>query len=818
MSSSADLLRCYTNHALDQFLKHLLAVGILEIIRIGGQSRSPELEGFNLRAVSQSFPKTKHEGFILGSTYKEREDQMHDMGKRLATLHKIRKGSSLWQVLQRFLERRYPTIYSQLTSTNADGFTTVEKDPLDAWLRRGRKHPFEPGPNDTADVKIAEDLVRKAEKDINSLSPSERRTLADHWTQEVQTHETERLFNEMDTAEELQNDINSVHDEVNRRALLTADVIGITTTGFARDISTLRKLRSKVIVCEEAAEVMEAHMISALMPGVEHFIQIGDHQQLRPQINNFSLSMETARGIPYQLDRSQFERLAVGQPGLPIMPIAQLNVQRRMRPQIANLIRKTMYPRLEDHSSVADLPNVVGMRDNVFWLNHNNMEDTSTDDGRLRSHSNEWEVGMTKGLVRHLVRQGAYTNTDIAVITPYTGQLQKLRLALSQDFEICLSDRDEETLAQDGFELETSRDVQNKGKLQKKQLLETLRLATVDNFQGEEAKVIIVSLVRSNAERKPGFLRTKNRINVLLSRAQHGLYLIGNADTCDNVPMWADVLQQLEESSAIGDEFNLCCPRHQDTPIRCAEPDDFLRYSPEGGCTLPCDRRLVACGHKCQTKCHSESMHLAFLCPQPCPRVRLTCEHTCPKLCGEECGLCLVKLNNVRLPCGHIEDGVPCYRAQKRAEIVCTVLVKKKVARCSHLVQTPCCQDVNSDTYRCPTSCEHSLECGHLCPGSCGTCKFEDPIGLGTVVIHKSCKKRCGRPRNTCGHACPMLCHVGKECPPCDSRCEVSTTSLKPCYYNFFFIVSTSESKIWPRFAVLTLVAPNRVERPAPHA
>ena len=35
---------------------------------------------------------------------------------------------------------------------------------------------------------------------------------------------------------------------------------------------------------------------------------------------------------------------------------------------------------------------------------------------------------------------------------------------------------------------------------------------------GEESEIIIVSLVRSNAEGKAGFLNTTNRVNVLLSR------------------------------------------------------------------------------------------------------------------------------------------------------------------------------------------------------------------------------------------------------------------------------------------------------------
>ena len=48
---------------------------------------------------------------------------------------------------------------------------------------------------------------------------------------------------------------------------------------------------------------------------------------------------------------------------------------------------------------------------------------------------------------------------------------------------------------------------------------------------GEESKVVLVSLVRSNEGGKAGFLNTSNRVNVLLSRAMHGMVLVGNAKT-----------------------------------------------------------------------------------------------------------------------------------------------------------------------------------------------------------------------------------------------------------------------------------------------
>ncbi len=46
---------------------------------------------------------------------------------------------------------------------------------------------------------------------------------------------------------------------------------------------------------------MESHILSALLPGVEHCIQIGDNEQLRPSVNNFrelSLQKRTRQASP----------------------------------------------------------------------------------------------------------------------------------------------------------------------------------------------------------------------------------------------------------------------------------------------------------------------------------------------------------------------------------------------------------------------------------------------------------------------------------------------------------------------------------------
>lgn len=767
--------RCYTNHALDQFLEHLIKVGIEKVVRIGGQSKSTVLEGKNLRVVSKGESKTKFEGYSVAMAIQAHESHEKNIQKILGALHRSQKRRD-WASIKAWMNRTYPLIHRQFDRIDADGFTLVGGEPFDDWAREKSQER-----SNDASIEPIEELLARATANVYSVAAHDRKRLVAHWVAEIRDEKSNELFDEVKAAHESEQQSINVYDEVDRRVLQTADVIGVTTSGLAKRIAALQHVVCKIVICEEAGEVMEPHMLSALLPSVEHFIQIGDHQQLRPQINNYNLSLESQQGLLYQLDRSQFERLSIGEPGRPAFPVAQLNVQRRMRPEISTLIRETLYRRLLDHDSTKHLPDVVGMRKNVFWLDHDNFEEGARADQQQKSHSNLWEVDMTHALVRHIVRQGIYSSTDIAVLTPYTGQLQKLRAKMRNDFEIVLSERDQETLLKEGFPTEggisetdqTSGQLNTGRPLEKKKMNELLRIATVDNFQGEEAKVVIVSLVRSNKERKVGFLKTTNRINVLLSRAQHGMYLIGNADTYSNIPMWARVQDMLRGTDSVGNALGLCCPRHMDTEIQVVQPEDFTRLSPEGGCQLACDRRLADCGHRCQAKCHSESMHQVFLCPQPCERLHTPCHHNCQKqTCGEDCGPCLVSIDDVQLLCDHTKDNVACYLTQDLGKIQCTVPVQKHIPACNHTVEVLCSWDVTPAIFSCPIACNTTLACGHPCPGTCGRCNRKDTDDQ-PAVKHLSCSKICGQRFGACNHTCPRPCHDGKECGPCQSSCEV---------------------------------------------
>lgn len=749
---------CYTNHALDQLLEDLLEKKITtQIVRIGSQSKSEKLERFNLRSMSGQNNKTKAE--------KRDEWELHrdldDIEKEFNALPL--ESMNLDRKLKSFLEHRYPQHWRQLYEKDERKYQRAHKGPiLKTWLKHGEVVTSAP-----------RSLAALQEIHVDAMSQEEKKKLHEHWVSELQSDVHDTASNLLERQRRTKAQFDNIRNELNMRCLRDAHIIGVTTTGLARNLNMLRRLRSKIVLCEEAGEVFEAHLLTALLPSVEHLILIGDHMQLRPQVQNYELSRENrSGGEQYSLDMSLFERLVNPDEGTGVrVPYSTLKTQRRMHPSIAQLVRKTLYPHLEDAPSVSQYPEVNGMRKRLFWLDHHHQEGNSSKNDALgTSHWNSYEVEMTIALVNHLVRQGTYKSGEIAILTPYLGQLYRLRSILRESFAITMGERDEVDLENAGLNDETPEIQQG---IVKTNLLQTLRVATIDNFQGEEAKVIVISLVRSNDQNKCGFLRTSNRINVLLSRAKHGMYIIGNSATSIHVPMWEKVIDILRQNDNFGTCLELQCPRHPDNPIEVAEPDHFQQYSPEGGCNERCVNRLK-CGHACKQKCHSAILHDAVYCEEPCPKAVKGCDHSCPSRCSDPCPIkCNVRVHEAgrTLLCGHIAEDLPCWQAQNVALIKCSEPVQKQVPGCGHKVVVQCHVDVAKSGYRCDAPCKATLSCGHTCKRPCWNCTVR--ITEEVIVDHDKCLQVCGRNQSTCVHACNQTCHGSEPCPPCSMPCEI---------------------------------------------
>ncbi|KAI3540024.1 hypothetical protein CSPX01_08479 [Colletotrichum filicis] len=702
---------CYTNHALDQLLEHLLDGGVQNIIRIGSRSKSDRLAPVNLRAVARDMTRTAAESRAL---YKSVETLDGDTEQIRGTLSDFIFSRDNERI-RLHLAEHYPAQHEELMGPTLPNFDDEEEEWQTVFHSRG--NVFKKWLAGGAPTNTTRPLWRLRQLKLADLYHQERILLYQEWLNEVLRGEIGSLSNMHKVYQEHKENNNKIRSSIDLRCLQEANIIGVTTTGLATNLDLLRRVHGKVLVCEEAGEVLEAHLLTALLPTIEHAILIGDHLQLRPQIQDWRLQRANPAGVKYSLDVSLFERLVQPPPNVPSIPFSVLDTQRRMHPSIAELVRSTLYPSLSDSENVQDYPEIPGLARRLFWLHHESPESggKSDQDSVETSYSNNFEIELVSALVSHLLRQGVYKSGEIAVLTPYLGQLNKLRQKLSSVMQIVINDRDMDDLA----EMEPASAAQgsftNVGLAAKTNALSGVRAATVDNFQGEEANVVIISLVRSNNDNRCGFLSTSNRINVLLSRAKHGMYIIGNSHTSSHVPMWAQVTEILQNGGNFGNRLELQCPRHLQNKSFVSQPEDFLRFSPDGGCKLRCDRRL-ACGHACTGPCHSDHLHNAIKCLEDCARPKVNCDHPCRRRCGEPCDkLCTEVLRGVglKLPCGHTLDTVACWKAQDPSVIQCVVQVDKVVPGCAHAVKVSCHVDVTRDSYLCRSECGFRRPCGH---------------------------------------------------------------------------------------------------------
>lgn len=279
------------------------------------------------------------------------------------------------------------------------------------------------------------------------------------WEQGLMAKVKEKMKEIMKQYSQLVIDFRIARWEKDSVHLERAKIIGMTTTGMSKYRSLVASIQPKVCLIEEAAETLEAPLIVACYPSLEHLILVGDHKQLRGHCNVAELDHE-----PYNLGISMFERLVKNG-----VNYTMLTKQRRMRPEIRQILAP-IYDRLEDDDQVLNKPPIPGMGNlNVYFYSHNKPE--AQDE---MSKKNPHEAAMVVGLCAYLVNNGISQN-DITILTFYTGQQRELRARLRKHPRL------------------------NTG-------IEKIRVATVDSFQGEENEVIILSLCRSNSTGSIGFL------------------------------------------------------------------------------------------------------------------------------------------------------------------------------------------------------------------------------------------------------------------------------------------------------------------------
>jgi len=201
---------------------------------------------------------------------------------------------------------------------------------------------------------------------------------------------------------------------------------------------------------------------------------------------------------------------------------ATLTEQRRMDPAIARLVSEAFYGgRLTTESgraaraSAEPLPYEVrgGMvRSPIVVVDHPHVSSTGRAEPAESDRPRWYNPAEVESVIDVLCRVRARTEgrrPTLAVLSPYSAQVERLGARIQRLMRGPLA------------HLRGFSPVRSGGEF----------VGTVDSFQGSEADLVVLSLVRNNARAGPGavgFLRDRRRMNVALSRAKSQLVIVGS--------------------------------------------------------------------------------------------------------------------------------------------------------------------------------------------------------------------------------------------------------------------------------------------------
>lgn len=713
------LLLCLKNHALDEFVRSALKT-TKNVIRVGGRG-AEDLMHCNLREVARERKKhrtlartqynliqekteveellaeefqawavkTRPAELLLSHASDEQllsltrcctgthadAGRLHQFVENSVT-HSMRKevgASDIEACLEEWLSRAgdlaevplhldVPSVVPDVCSS--DDEEAVEKTeerralaehtygrislPLPSWRAVGSL------PTGEMDV---EDLY---ESDLHLLPPRNRALLVRHWLSiEVDAfrNKFEGLFSHHQVLAQRISDLDLQH---RADVLRGAEIVCCTITGASIQSELLAKVGFRVLLVEEAAEIMQPLLLAAAPSSILHFVQIGDHQQLRPIVENEELNA-------VHLDVSMMERFV--NLGEQHCTFVQLTRQARMRPEFVELIRD-IYPNLTTATERLEVDRMTGLRTrevpallrcSMFFKDTSAHQSSSADGGK--STINKGEAGEICQLCQLLICEG-HKQEQITVLAMYKAQRSLLRQQLSALH------------------------------------LQNITTSTVDQYQGDENDIVLVSITRS--DHATAFINSQNRRCVASSRARCCVIFFGNLPMLRKSKAWMHILHTLKENS--GSDLPLVCPRHPDA-------GRLILGTP---CPHNCMEELP-CGHRCGKSCHPPGKHP--LCDLLINDRFVECGHEINRFCGTPLAdlKCSVPVT-VRQSCGHSEDR-PCHSSKRP----CTVLVGIVCQHCGEEGQLECWRkETEAYTFSCPKPCARNMRCGHPCKLRCG--------------------------------------------------------------------------------------------------
>ena len=265
------LVVCYTNHALDQFLEDLINMGIkrTHIARFGGRPKT------SLRDLSViNHPRKR---MVSGEDKKD-----VDEWEIMATHCKNRLHSKFEEFMFRdidfprilfYIESKEPDFFAAFqVPASEDGMTRV--GPLGKpmgpdFLISRWAHEQDPG------LFKDEPNIRNAAH-IWGTEPTRRQQKLESWMSGIMTGIADDVCNTGKRFNECQAVLKSKTRGL--LSLMQTRIIGCTTTGAAKYREDIADFSPDVLLVEEAGEILESHVITAMSSSTTQMILIGDHQ------------------------------------------------------------------------------------------------------------------------------------------------------------------------------------------------------------------------------------------------------------------------------------------------------------------------------------------------------------------------------------------------------------------------------------------------------------------------------------------------------------------------------------------------------------
>ena len=276
--SKTILVVCYTNHALDDILEGLLDIDIPPdaMLRIGGKSTA-RTEPLLLRNQPRGVARTRDQWTIINEC-KQSVEVLHRKLEDAFDRYKSFRLRPL-DVLD-YLESEYPAFYAAFKvpgPEDSDGMITVgrggQKITPD-YLLFHWKSGHDAGIYNRDIFNSGTEAI----KEIWNMDHKIRRQHFQKWEDSLIQRSIEALATAASEYNACLERLMRAQNTSLLSQLLGKRILGCTTTAAAKYGDEIRTFNPDVLLVEEAGEILESHILTALGPETSQLILIGDHK------------------------------------------------------------------------------------------------------------------------------------------------------------------------------------------------------------------------------------------------------------------------------------------------------------------------------------------------------------------------------------------------------------------------------------------------------------------------------------------------------------------------------------------------------------